>query len=215
MSDALQEARDLSAALNSWLSDAFTLWWERGADHENGGFHERLKLDGSATGEPRRARLHPRQIYSFSVADELGWEGPSEEAVQHGLDFYLAHYPREDRLMRTLVDASGKALDEKAVLYDQAFALLGYAYAYDTLDDEALRDSARDLHDQLRATMSNQLLGFEESNPRILPLLSNSHMHLFEACLAWMDLDHDTRWQTLASQIVELSLTRFVDPKTG
>jgi mannose-6-phosphate isomerase len=215
MSDALREARDLSAALKSWLPDAFTLWWERGADHENGGFHERLKLDGSPTGEPRRARLHPRQIYCFSLADELGWQGPSEEAVQHGLDFYLAHYRRPDQLMRTLVDASGQTLDEKAVLYDQAFALLGFASAYDTLDDETLRDSARDLHDQLRAKMSNPVLGFEESSPRILPLLSNSHMHLFEASLEWMDLDHDTRWQTLASQIVELALTRFVDPATG
>ncbi|MFL6549288.1 MAG: AGE family epimerase/isomerase [Povalibacter sp.] len=216
MADALRESRDLCAALKTWLiDDAFTLWWEHGADHELGGFHERLKLDGSATGEPRRARLHPRQIYSFSVADELGWEGPSEKAVQHALDFYLPNYRRDDHLMRTLVDASGKALDDRVVLYDQAFALLGYASAYDTLADDTLRDDARDLHDQLRARMSNPLLGFEESTPRALPLLSNSHMHLFEASLAWMDLDHDGRWQTLASQIVQLALTRFIDPATG
>ena len=215
MSDAVRESKDLCASLKNWLDAAYTVWWERGADHEAGGFHERLRQDGTPTGEARRARLHPRQMYAFSLAEELGWEGDSEKAVQHGLDFYLEHYRRPDHLMRTLVDASGKALDERPVLYDQAFALLGYASAYDTLDDESLRDSARDLHDQLRARMANPILGFEESTPRLLPLLSNSHMHLFEASLAWMDLDHDARWQTLASQIVELALTRFVDPNTG
>jgi len=60
MSDALREAKELSVALKSWLLDsAFTLWWERGADQKHGGFHERLKLDATPTGEPRRARLHP------------------------------------------------------------------------------------------------------------------------------------------------------------
>ncbi len=110
---------------------------------------------------------------------------------------------------------SGAAVDERAVLYDQAFALLGFAAAFDELDDEALRDSARDLHDLLRQRLANSLVGFEESSPRLLPLLSNSHMHLFEASLAWMELDHDPRWQTLAGQIVELALTRFIDPGSG
>jgi mannose-6-phosphate isomerase len=215
MTDAVRESKELCASLKSWLDDAYTLWWERGADHERGGFHERLQQDGSAAAEPRRARLHPRQIYAYSVADELGWDGPHEKAVQHGLDFYLAHYRRPDSLMRTLVDVSGAALDERAVLYDQAFALLGYASAYDTFDDDALRDSAHELHDRLRITMANPQACFEESNPRMLPLLSNSHMHLFEASLAWMDLDHDPRWHTLASEIATLALARFVEPKSG
>jgi mannose-6-phosphate isomerase len=40
-------------------------------------------------------------------------------------------------------------------------------------------------------------------------------MHLFEASLAWMDLDHDGRWQATAAQIVELALTRYIDPTSG
>jgi len=216
MSSALHEAAELCESLKRWLlDDAYPMWWTRGADRERGGFHERLHLDGKATDEPRRARLHPRQMFAYSQAGDLGWDGAHEKAVQHGLDFFLAHYRRPDRLYRTLVAPDGSALDNRVVLYDQAFALLGLAAAYDTLDDDALRDSARDLHEQLRVHLQNPAGGFEESNPRVLPLSSNSHMHLLEACLAWMDLDHDARWQAAANEIVELALLHFIDPVTG
>ncbi|HEY5810243.1 MAG TPA: AGE family epimerase/isomerase [Povalibacter sp.] len=216
MPAAPPELTVLCDTLKTWLLDeAYPVWWLRGADGEHGGFHERLRLDGSPTGEPRRARLHPRQMYAYSLADELGWSGPAATAVQHGLDFFLAHYRRPDRLFRSVVTAAGVSADERAVLYDQAFALLGLAAAFDELDDESLRDAARDLHDELRLRLANPLTCFEESTPRLLPLLSNSHMHLFEACLAWMDLDHDPRWQQLGTEIVQLALTRFIDPATG
>jgi len=216
MSSAVIEATQLCEALKRWLlEDAFPMWWVHGADRERGGFHERLHLDGSPTGEPRRARLHPRQMYAYGVADELAWTGAHEEAVQHGLDFFLANYRRPDHLFRTLVAADGSVLDDSAILYDQAFALLGLAAAYDTLDDEALRESARGLHEELRLQLQNPAGGFAESSSRIAPLTSNSHMHLLEACLAWMDLDHDARWQATANEIVELALLHFIDPVTG
>lgn len=216
MSPGLIEATELCAALKRWLlEDAYTVWWEQGADRVHGGFHERLHLNGDATNEPRRARLHPRQMYAYSLADDLGWSGPSEEAVRQGLDFFQAHYRRPDHLFRTLVAVDGASLDDRAVLYDQAFALLGFAAAYDALDDDEIRDSARALLDRLQDGLANPLGGFEEARPRQLPLLANSHMHLFEVCMAWMDLDHDRRWQTLAAAIVELALKRFVDPERG
>ncbi len=216
MSSALSEATELCESLKRWLLEAaYPLWWTQGADHERGGFHERLHLDGKPTDEPRRARLHPRQIHAYSQAGDLGWDGPYEKAVQHALDYFLAHYRRTDGFFRTLVAADGKTLDDRAVLYDQAFALLGLAAAYDTLDDEALRDAARELHELLRTHLQNPAGGFEEAEPRVLPLSSNSHMHLLEACLAWMDLDHDARWQATAHEIVELALLHFIDPVTG
>lgn len=212
----LARAAQSCGSLKDWLlEDAYRIWWTRGADHGRGGFHERLLPDGDTSEEPRRARLHPRQIYAFSIADELGWSGPWEQAVRHGLDYFLANYRRADHLYRALVAPDGATLSDKAVLYDQAFALLGLASAYDALDDDELRESARDLHDQLRKQLANPLTGFEESSARSLPLSSNSHMHLFEASLAWMDLDHDPRWRALAQEIFELALNRFIDPQSG
>jgi mannose-6-phosphate isomerase len=212
----LKAAIDTCDALRAWLlNDAYTRWWAQGADPINGGFHERLRLDGSGLDEPRRARVHPRQIYCYSLADDLGWAGPAQKAVQHGIDFFLAHYRRPDRLFRALVNPDGTAVTERAVLYDQAFALLALACAYETFPKEEYRRMARELLQLLRAQLGHHLAGFEESQPRIIPLLSNSHMHLLEASLEWADIDHDPMWANLSKEIVELALTCFIDPATG
>jgi len=213
---ALADAKHVCGQLMGWLLDqALPLWWELGADHVRGGFHESLRMDGSPTDAPRRARLHPRQMYAFNIADELGWNGPVDRIVQHGLDYFVMHYRRPDRLFRSSVAADGTPLDENAVLYDQAFALLGFAAAYDELDDEMVREWARELEEELRRQLHHPWAGFEETLVRSLPLLSNSHMHLLEASLAWTSLDHEARWHTLAAQIVNLALTRFLAADSG
>jgi len=212
----IQAAAQTCDELKTWLLDeAFTRWWAQGADQVRGGFHERLALDGTPLDEPRRARVNPRQVYCYSLAEDLGWTGPSQRAVQHGIDYFLQHYRRPDRLFRGLVNPDGTAVTERAVLYDQAFALLGLACTYETFAREEYRRMARELIDLLRAQFANARAGFEESQPPIVPLLSNSHMHLLEASLEWMDLDHDPRWAALADEIVQLALNAFIDPATG
>lgn len=212
----LQSATKTCKTLKGWLLDhAYTRWWAHGADLERGGFYERLSTEGIGLAEPRRARVNPRQIYCYSHASDLGWAGPAEEAVEHGLEYFLRHYRRPDRLFRGLVNVDGSVVTERAVLYDQAFALLAFACAYDTFSREEDRQMARELHDLLRAQLGHHIAGFEESQPRILPLISNSHMHLLEASLEWMELDHEPLWADLAEEIVELALTCFIDPTTG
>jgi len=127
----------------------------------------------------------------------------------------LADYRRPDGLYRGLVAPNGAALVERAVLYDQAFVLLGFAGAHKALGDAGARDGAHDLLARINATLRNPHGGFEESAPPSLPLLANSHMHLLEACLAWMDQDNDRAWSELAEEIVELALRRFHDPASG
>lgn len=197
--------------LKSWLLDAaYRLWWQRGADREAGGFHERLTLDAMPTGEARRARLHPRQICAFAAARGLGWNGPGEDAVRHALAFFRAHYFRSDGLVRSVVEANGAALDETAVLYDQAFALLGFAAAFETLKDPSCRDGAVALLAEVRGAFAHSR-GFDETLTRSLPLLANSHMHLLEACLAWREVD--TGWDDIAAGIVELAFDRLLDDR--
>jgi mannose/cellobiose epimerase-like protein (N-acyl-D-glucosamine 2-epimerase family) len=188
--------------LRSWLLGvAYPFWWQRGADRELGGFHERLTLDGMPTGEARRARLHPRQIYAFGAARDLGWDGPAAEGVRHALDFFLAHYFRKDGLVRTVVDVHGAPLNESALLYDQAFALLGLAAAYGALREDVERERARALRQEVIDAFARER-GFEESLDRAPPLLANSHMHLLEACLAWRELD--SGWDDIATGVVAL-----------
>ncbi len=214
MTDRLLAARD---ALKSWLlNDAYPLWWEAGYDHEGGGFHEKLNLDGTPAQAPRRARVQPRQIFAYAVAGELGWDGPWVEAVQSGLDWYQAHYFRPDGLIRTLVAPDGSALDDSVVLYDQAFGLFALATAYAALGRPAqLAQRADTLLAQLKATLKHPIGGFEEAIPRVLPLLSNPHMHLFEAALAWTEAGGAAHWRDLADEIAALALSHFIDPVSG
>jgi mannose-6-phosphate isomerase len=203
-------------AFRGWLTtDAYELWWTHGADRALGGFHERLHLDATPTNEPRRARLHPRQAFAYSHASGLGWKGPARRAFEHGLHFFVSHYKRPDGLYRTKVAPNGLPLDDHVELYDQAFALLGFASAYASCNEPRWRAEAHALNARLQKHFRRAGGGFEESVPARLPLSSNSHMHLLEAALAWVALDADPCWLSLATQIVELALTRWMSSPTA
>lgn len=216
MTDAARIVR-LRDQLKTWvLNEAFPLWWTVGADRVNGGFFEKIALDGSPVEAPRRARVQPRQIYSYAVAGMLGWEGPWREALAHGLAFYLERYRRPDGFFRTLVASDGSPLDDKVDLYDQAFGLFGLAMASQALPErEDLPRIAVELREALHAGLKHPTAGFEESVPRTVPLLSNPHMHLFEASLAWVEAGGDARWREMADEIAELALAKFIDPRSG
>lgn len=205
------------ARLKSWAAEqAYPLWWSKGADHEMGGFHEKLAQDGTPVALPKRARVQPRQIYAFGKAKSLGWAGDMEGAVRHGLDFYLPNYRRADGLVRTLVSPDGKPLDEATAFYDQAFALLGLHTAYVTLGrDGTYLDMARQLMAEWSKTHKHPVIGFEEAVPRVVPLGSNPHMHLFESCQAWADADPEGPWSVVADEIAKLALTYLIDGKSG
>jgi len=206
--------------MKAWLIDkALPIWWEVGADRVHGGFHERLALDGTPCRDPRRARVQARQIFAFAVAGRLGWDGPSRQAVDHGLAFFRRAYELEEGAFRTLVAADGTALDDTVVLYDQAFALFAMATAGTVASDpRPLAASASRLRRHLQATLKHPIGGFEESAPPSLPLKANPHMHLLEASLAWVeegDGADAAAWNALADEIAGLALAHFIDPETG
>lgn len=213
----MSAVRESLARLKRWVAEeAYPIWWTRGADHEKGGFHEKIAMDGTPVMLPKRARVQPRQIYSFSQGKALGWSGDMEGAVRHGVDFYLAHYRRPDGLFRTLVAPDGTALDESIAFYDQSFALFGLHSAYVALgQDGAYLDMARQLLAEWSKTRKHPVIGFEEAVPRVVPLGSNPHMHLFEACQAWFAVDPDGPWGGVADEVARLALTYFIDAKSG
>lgn len=210
-------ARDCQQRLQQWLlQSAYPLWSRLGVDRSNGGFYERIAQDGSSLDEPRRARVQPRQVYAFAQAPALGWHGNAQEIVERGTAFFAKHYRRDDGLYRTLVSPNGTVLDNSTVLYDQAFALLGFAAARRLLgSDPALDDLAAELFDALYSNLKRVGPGFYSGLPQRFPLLSNPHMHLFEAALAWCETSTEPDWQTLADELGELALTRFIDPVSG
>jgi mannose-6-phosphate isomerase len=207
----------IHAQLKSWLLDcAYPLWAHAGIDAANGGFIETLAQNGEGLAHPRRARVHPRQIYAFAQAGTLGWGGDVAGIVRRGMDYFERFYLRPDGLFRTLAGVDGAPLDERAVLYDQAFALLGYAAAGVALDG---RDACEARALALFRAIENGFAGadraFHSDETHHERFESNPHMHLLEACLAWAEIGADPLWAVRARGLVDLAVTRFVRGDTG
>ncbi|HEY6924990.1 MAG TPA: AGE family epimerase/isomerase, partial [Steroidobacteraceae bacterium] len=206
-----------ASELSRWLLDvAYPLWASCGVDHVRGGFHETLDSDARPTHEPRRMRVQARQTYCFARAVSLGWNGDWRELVASGLSYVRSYYRRPDGLFRTLVAPDGKALDDRAFLYDQAFVLLAFAASHGALGQQSdVVADAVNLRDAIYAYLKRDGGGFGSELTAPVPILANPHMHLLEAALAWTEVSDDPGWQVLADDIARLALHRFSDPRTG
>ena len=215
---AREDAARLRDQLKSWATEtAYPLWWEAGADRRSGGFFEKLDLEGRPVDGPRRSRVLPRQIFSFSIARDLGWSGPWREAIEHGLAYYLSVYRRADGLFRALIGPNGESLDETAALYDQAFAMFAAAAVARVAPDkaDAMHCLAVEVREKLIAERKHPVGGFYLTAPPSAPQGSNEHMHLLEASLAWTENGGDPVWRALADEIGELALSKFIHAESG
>ncbi len=216
LQESKTELRAMHAKLVAWLTEAaYPLWAHHGIDPRQGGFIETLGRDGAGLPHARRARVHPRQIYAFAQAPQFGWDGDVRGIVERGMQYFYAHYLRSDGLFRSLVGVDGAPLDERAVLYDQAFALLGLAAAAGPLGArESFEVRAIALREAIESRLADGAGAFHSSEADG-PFESNPHMHLLEACLAWADIGSDSKWNTWVRNLVELAVNRFIRSDTG
>lgn len=204
---------DRARYFDSWMRlNALPVWAALGVD-EDGGFRESVDLSGRPFGDFRRARVQTRQAWVYAMAGELGWAGPWHALVSRGLDRFEATNLRSDGLYRTRVSSSGEVLDDRAFLYDQAFALLAFA---GTAGVGVTADTMSQRAHALRASMATLRApagGWREVGNH--PFQANAHMHLLEACLAWEAIEPDREWRAMADEIVGLARRAFIDPEGG
>jgi mannose/cellobiose epimerase-like protein (N-acyl-D-glucosamine 2-epimerase family) len=196
-----------------WLFEtALPLWWERGADHKGGGFHEKIGQDGQPIGQPVRVRVQARQTYVYARAGALGWTGPWQAAMRHGLSFMLPRYRRPDGLFRSTLDTADDSID----LYDQAFVLFALAHAYEAEGrPRELLATAQALLRQIEAALALDEGGYCDGLPRQPLLKSNPLMHMLEALLAWVAAGAEGDFRAAALALCELATTRLVNTANG
>ncbi|ADZ71216.1 AGE family epimerase/isomerase [Polymorphum gilvum] len=217
--DVSRAVKAMAEEMRGWLfAAALPRWHAAGIDRERGGFHEAIDVaTGAAVDAPRRARVQPRQVYSFLEAGRMGWDGDWRTPAREGLALFLERYGLGDGTVGALVSAEGALLDPGFDLYNQAFALfaLAHAAAEDAGRAPAYRERAARLLARLKAACGHPAGGFHEGAPERLPLCSNPHMHLFEAALAWEAAGGGPAWTALADEIAGLALERFIDATSG
>jgi mannose-6-phosphate isomerase len=209
-------AREGTRRFFHWLTEeALPLWSTKGVDFRDGGFIERLTPAGEPIADVRRARLVARQIFAFKTAADLGWTGPADDLVRHGLTALLQqHVTPDNKVVPRYSPAEGRG-EGSFDLYDHAFVLFGLAHGYAQTGDRQLEALALAIIARMRENWSVNGGGFAEHRPPRPPLKANPHMHLLEASLAWRDISGDAAWRGLAAEIVELCLTRFIEKATG
>ena len=201
------------ARFGDWMRTAALPLWTTLGVHDDGAFVEALTLEGRVSETRRRARVQSRQVFSLCRAGALGWAGPWRRTAEAGLERFLDGYLRPDGAVRNALNPDGTVLDDTAVLYEQAFALLALATAHAAgVLPGRCEAQARILLDRLERERP-AAGGWRESGDH--PFQANANMHLFEAAQAWEARGTDARWSGVADAIAGLALTRLIDAEGG
>lgn len=169
-----------------WLFDgAFPLWSTAGFDAPSGQFVEQLAQSGQPVVDlPRRTLVQARQIYVFSRAGLMGWNGPWRAVVTAAAGVLMARGRTRAGDWIFSFDASGRQLDRRPDLYTQAFVIFGLAHAAMALNRPDLLAAASETRERLDHHWRAPAGGFAEGE--LFPGFrrQNPHMHLFEAAMA-------------------------------
>ena len=200
---ALEAAR---GRLMRWLlEDALPLWAARSRDPE-GGFHDRLGLDGAPVAAAKRVRVQARQAYVYATAAERGWMPDAEAVSRHALTAMLTMRGDDGLYHNAAPPAAGATYDGMGLIYDQAFALLALAHGHGlTGEFEPEADALR----RAIAPFTVPAGGYAEAPGLAQPLFANPNMHLFESFMAWRDVSPDPVWSERAAGQARLALDRL------
>ncbi len=207
--------------LKEWIiNDAIPNWYYRGLD-KNMGFFEALDYEKNPILLPRRTRLVARQIYSFILAKELGWDGPYEDIVEHGLNFLEKFLITEEGQVFKNINLQKKVVDKGIDLYDYSFLFLALARValIKKFRQKSLLITKKSLN-WLNQKCKHNLFGyFSDPNSS---MNSNPHMHLFEAAIEWIrsstligNKKMYEKWKEIAYEMVLLASTKLIDRKDG
>jgi N-acylglucosamine 2-epimerase/mannose-6-phosphate isomerase len=203
--------------MRDWtFTAALPFWADCGVDRRFGGFVEELGFDGKDAGSEKRTRVTARQMYVFSHAHLLGWSD-GFSLIERGGEFLIERtwLGKDKGFARTLTRESAVA-DPTPDLYDHAFTLFAFAWAYRATHNGLYLEWAHTTLDFIETNLGHPGgEGFESQRPPQGWRRQNPHMHLLEALLAAYEASGERRFSEQARSLAALFSLRFYDAEAG
>ena len=202
-----------------YLFDYFLPRWQQRSQDPDGAFQYFLNPDWSRAENPDlRLRVQARQTYVLAKAVTLGAENGLGDAAMLGFEYMLKKFGDAEHggFFLTLTP-EGEPLDTSKELYEHAFVILACAAVHEAFGDTRAKATAQGICDRIDDKLADPDHGgfFEGAdrdwNARKGARRQNPHMHLFEAMLAWSDIDPDGPWKERARNLLELFYAHFYD----
>ncbi|TDH37966.1 phosphoheptose isomerase [Pseudohoeflea suaedae] len=203
--------------IRSWLFEsALPLWSTAGVDLINGGVHEALHHDGTPA-DPgfKRLRVLARQIYCFSHAKMLGWNGNSDNVLHHLFNTLTGTgWHAENGWIHTF-NTDGSVQDDRRDTYDQFFVLFALAWLWRATKWPEAKEWAERTVAYIDGNLADtENGGFFEASQGTDYRRANPHMHALEAFLAWYEATGEKTYLQRAEKMVDLFRDHFFDPET-
>ncbi|HVU16896.1 MAG TPA: AGE family epimerase/isomerase [Candidatus Didemnitutus sp.] len=206
-------------------------WWLKNApDREHGGFHSFIGEDMQVSDRwPHGALLTTRILWTFSAAYRHYHDPAYLEMAQRAYRDLVDHFvDREHGGLFWSVGSDGQPRDTTKQIYGQVFGIYALAEYFRVTKDQAALDEAiaifhvvdKYAHDPVNGGYYDTLQRDwtrPKSTKNVLgdaPKSQNSHIHILEGFANLMRVWPDETLRARQKELLELILTRIIDPKT-
>lgn len=205
------------------FEELLPLWRDHGIDRDTGAFLYHLDHRRVPAANPeRRLRIQARQIWVFSCAAALGAGVWARALAEQGFECLLArfHDPLHGGFW-LMTSPAGEPLDRRKELYEHAFVLLACAAWFSVSRDDRARRVAGEVWGLIGEHLADpDHGGFFDGGDEAWRAhrdmrRQNPHMHLFEALLAWAEVEPGGPWLDRADAIRSLLEGIFFDSSAG
>lgn len=199
------------ARCQHWLTQHALPRWQKTQSNQNGIFAEGLLSNGQEFSDNlRRFRVQPRQAYVFAHATELNLiDGRNQvlAAIEQGFTYFGSPSSGYRFALCKNNDSNRDAI----YLYEQAFALLGFAWHYKLAANEITLASMETIYQHISTYLRDtEQGGFFLAEGNTVNKGQNPHMHLFEAFMVSYEHTDNPIWLKRATQIYHLFQVHFM-----